>query len=270
MRRLIMSALLAVAVAACGPQPSSAQELVVSSAAATQDAGSANMAMDITMKGGPQAVTFTANGAFDFDSGRGAMTMNLGEMAAQMGMGDIEMRTDGTIMYMKMPAQMGAPTPWVKMDLESSLTGQGLGGLGQFSNNDPRRTLEMLRGVADVEEVGAEDVRGTATTHYKTTVDLETAVAKAQGDQKQALQQQLEMLGTSQVPMDLWIGEDGLLRRQEVTMDLSNVDPGAASPDQVPTSMFMRMELFDFGTPVDVEPPPADQVTDMTDLQQGG
>ena len=272
MRRSIWPAvLLTVALlAACGPQASSAQELVASSAAATQDAGSANMAMEMRMAGGPQEMTITATGAFDFDSGRGAMTMNLGDMGAQMGLGEVEMRTDGTIMYMKMPAQMNPPTPWVKMDLETAAGAQGLGGVSQFNNNDPRQTLEMLRGVADVEEVGAEDVRGTATTHYTATVDLNKALEEASGESKKALQQQLDMLGTSEMPMDVWIDDEGLLRRQEVTMDLSNVDTGGAPAQQAPTSMFMRMELFDFGTQVDVEPPPAGQVTDMADLQQGG
>lgn len=272
MRRLTMTAVfMALALlASCGPQPSSAQELVASSAAATQEAGSANMATEIRMAGGAQEMSITATGAFDFVSGRGAMTMNLGEMGAQMGMSDIEMRTDGTVMYLKMPPQMNAPTPWVKTDLDAAAGAQGLGGMGQFNNNDPRSALEMLRGVAEVEEVGAEDVRGTPTTRYKATVDLDKALAETSGEAKEALQQQIDMLGTSEMPVDVWIDEEGLLRRQEVTMDLSKMNTGTAAPAQAPTSMFMRMELFDFGTTVDVEPPPADQVTDMAEMQQGG
>ena len=272
MRRLIMTAafLVVALLAACGPQARSGEELVVSSASATQDAGSANMAMVMRMSGGAQDVTINAKGAFDFESGRGAMTMDMGDLGAQMGMGKIEMRTDGTTIYMKMPAQMKPPTPWVKMDLDTMTGVPGMGQLQQFNNNDPRATMELLRGVADVEEVGSEEIRGTQATHYKATVDLEKAIAEAPEETKKAMRQQFKLLGLTEMPVDVWIDEEGLLRRQEITMDLSNVDTGGAPAGQVPTSMFMRMELFDFGTEVDVEPPPAGQVTDMADLQQGG
>ena len=270
-RTIITAALVGVALlSACGPQAPSADELVVSSASATQDAGSANMAMEMRMSGGAQEVTINATGAFEFDTGRGAMTMNMGDLGAQMGMGDIEMRTDGTTIYMKMPAAMNPPTPWVKMDLDTMTGVPGMGQLQQFNNNDPRATMELLRGVADVEELGSEEIRGTATTHYKGMVDLEKAIAEAPPETKKALRQQYQLLGITEVPVDVWVDDEGLLRRQDITMDLSKMDTQGAPAGQVPTSMFMRMELFDFGTDVDVKPPPAGQVTDMADLQQGG
>ena len=272
MRRLtkITAFLIIALLAACGPQPRSGEELVVSSASATQDAGSANMAMVMRMSGGAQEMTINADGAFDFESGRGAMTMDMGDLGAQMGMDTIEMRTDGTTIYMKLPAQMNPPTPWVKMDLDTMTGVPGMGQLQQFNNNDPRATMELLRGVADVEDVGSEEIRGAQATHYKGTVDLEKAVAEAPEETKKAIRQQFKLLGVTEVPIDVWIDDEGLLRRQEMTMDLSKMDTQGAPAGQVPTSMFMRMELFDFGTEVDVEPPPPGQVTDMADLQQGG
>jgi LppX_LprAFG lipoprotein len=271
MRRLTIATALAGAVllAGCGPQ-ASPQEVVASSAEATQEAGSANMSMEMRMEGA-QPLTMTADGAFDFASGQGAMTMNLGALGEQMGMGEIEMRTDGTTMYMKMPPQMGAPTPWVSTDLKNAAGVGGLGQLGQLNNNDPRGTMDMLRGVAEVEEVGREEVRGTEPTHYTAVVDLNKALEDAPEESKQALQQQLKMLGTSDLPIDVWIDDDGLLRRQDMTMDLSKAAAAGGAPaGQGPAEMFMRMELFDFGTEVDVAPPPADQVTDMAKLQGGG
>lgn len=277
MRRVI-ACLAVVAVAllgACGPQGSeaSAQERVAQAAAATQEAGSAKMAMEMKMSGGAQEMTINAEGAFEFESQRGSMTMDLGALGAQMGGGKIEMITDGTILYMKMPnaAAMGVTTPWVKMDLEKMGGAAGMGQLSQLNNNDPSRTLDMLRGVSDdVEEVGTEDVRGTSTTHYKATIDLEKALAETPEDGREALQQQVQTLGTTTLPVDVWIDDEGLLRRQEVTMDLSNADTGGAPAGATPTSMFMRMEMFDFGAEVNVEPPPANQVTDIADMPGAG
>src|SRR5687767_1911743 len=61
MHRLIalLTVLATGLLGACGPQPSeaSAQERVAQAATATQDAGSAKMAMEMTMTGGAQEVT---------------------------------------------------------------------------------------------------------------------------------------------------------------------------------------------------------------------
>lgn len=267
MRRLIvLLAVLTVGLLPACAQQSSAQELVAASASKTQDAGSAKMMMTMTATGGPQEMKIDAEGAFDFESQRGSMTMDLGALGGQAGMGEIEMRTDGTTIYMRMPEQMGLPTPWVKMDIDTMTGTQGLGQLSQFNNNDPTKTMDMLQGVSDdVEEVGTEDVRGTPTTHYKATIDLEKAIESASEDVKQALQQQLDTLGATTLPTEVWIDEDGLLRRQTFTIDMSQME--GAGGGQAPGSMTVLMELYDFGAEVDVEPPPADQVTDMADLQ---
>lgn len=275
MRRIIaVLALLAVGLLpACAQQQESGQLRVAEAAEKTQDAGSAKMAMEIQMTGGPRDVSASGEGAFEFaEGGRGSMVMDLGEMGAQAGMGKLEIIMDGTTVYMKLPnaAQMGIPTTWVKMDAEQMNGGQGLGQPG-LSNNDPTQTMDMLRGVSDdVEEVGTEDIRGTSTTHYKATIDLEKAIEEAPGKTKKAMQQQLDILGTTTLPVDVWVDEEGLLRRYETTVDMSNVDTGGAPAGSAPTSMFMRMDLYDFGTEVNVEPPPANEVTDFETLQGGG
>lgn len=276
MRRIIaVLAVLAVGLLpACAQQQESGQLRVAEAAEKTQDAGSAKIAMEMKMSGGAQEMTITAEGAFEFaGQGRGSMVMDLGEMGAQAGMGEMELIMDGTTVYMKLPnaAQMGIQTTWVKMDAEAMSGGQGLGQPG-LANNDPSQTMEMLRGVSDdVEEVGTdEDVRGTSTTHYKATLDLEKALAEAPGKDKKAMRQQLEMLGTKTLPVEVWVDEEGLLRRMEMTMDLSKLDTGGAPAGSVPTSMFIQMDLYDFGTEVNVEPPPANDVTDFAKLQGGG
>lgn len=275
MRRILaVLAVLAVGLLpACAQQQESGQLRVANAAEKTQDAGSAKMAMEMKTTGGAQDISMSSEGAFEFGAeGRGSMVMDLGEMGAQAGMGKMEMIMDGTTVYMKMPnaAKMGIPTNWVKMDAEQMNGGQGLGQLSGLNNNDPSQTMEMLRGVSDdVEEVGTEDIRGTSTTHYEATLDLEKALADAPAETKKAMKQQLETMGTPTLPVDVWVDEEGLLRRMEVTVDLSKADTGGAPAGAAPTSMFMRMDFYDFGTEVNAEPPPANDVTDFAKLQGG-
>ena len=271
MRRLstVFIVLLLVLAPACAK--ASAQERIAQAATKTTEAGSARFAMTMSMQGGAQEVTVDAEGAMEFASQKVAMTMNLGELGAQAGMDTIEMLSEGQTIYMKFPnhEQLRLPTPWLKMDL-GELTGvPGMESLSQLNSNDPSKTLEMLRGVSeDVEEIGTEDVRGTSTTHYKANMDLNKAIAEIPEEDREALEQQFEQLGTDTVPTEVWIDDEGLLRRQTSTVDLSKVK-GAASGGAAPTEMVIEMELFDFGAEVDVDAPPKAEVTDFAELQGG-
>lgn len=272
MRRLsnVLIVLLLVLAPACAK--ASAQERIAEAATKTTESGSARFAMTMTMKGGPQEVTVDAEGAMEFASQKVAMTMNLGDLGAQAGMDKIEMMSEGQTIYMKFPnyEQLRLPTPWLKMDL-SALTGvPGMESLSQLNSNDPSRTLEMLRGVSEeVEEIGTEDVRGTSTTHYKANLGLKKAIAAIPEEDRAALEKQFEQLGTDTVPTDVWIDDEGLLRRQTSTIDLTKAQGAAAGGGEAPTEMVMEMELFDFSAEVDVEAPPKGEVTDFAELQGG-
>ena len=64
--------------------------------------------------------------------------------------------------------------------------------------------------------------------------------------------------GSSTVPVDIWVGEDGLVRRLTQRLRL-NVQGG-------PSAIEQRFELYDFGAKVEVVVPDADDVADLTDL----
>lgn len=263
---------LALALApACAK--ASAQERIAQAATKTQEAESARFAMTMEMTGGAQEISVDAEGAMEFASQKVSMTIHLGEMGAQAGMEKLEMLAHGQTIYMKFPnhEQMQLPTPWLKIDL-ASLTGvPGMESLSQLNNNDPSKTMEMLRGVSEnVEEVGTEDVRGSSTTHYKATLDLDKAVEQVPEKDRKDIQKMFDDLGTNTIPTEVWIDDEGLLRRQKSTIDLSQAKGAGAAGGGAPTGMVMDMELYDFGAAVDVEPPPPDQTTDFATLQQGG
>jgi hypothetical protein len=98
-----------------------------------------------------------------------------------------------------------------------------------LANLSPERLLAMLRAASsETVRIGEEDVRGVSTVRYRLTVDCEKA--------------ELDCQGTA--PVEVWIDEDGLVRRIALN------DDGAEG----------TIEFFDFGAEVSIEPPAADEI----------
>lgn len=268
-RTSLLLATVALVLAGCAQQPS-AVALVAAAPTQTTGAGTARMAMTVDTEGGEQALSLTGDGAIDFEGKRGTLTMKMSGMPGAPGGLTMETRYDGTVFYMKLPEEMTGgqlPTEWVKFDLTET---EGMAGFDQLQQmgGDPTQGLEVLRGVSgEVEEVGTEDVRGTSTTHYRATVDLDKAVAEAPERARNSVRQLIEQLGTSEMPVEVWIDEEGRLRRQRQRLDLSQATGAAPAQGGTVTT---TVEYFDFGIDVDVQPPPADQVTDLQELQGAG
>lgn len=213
----------------------------------------------------------------DAATGNTAMVMDFGAMAGAMGggeevpaemaemMGTMEVRQIGDVVYLKFPffgALLGAQTEWVSMPAEdgTDLTG-GLG--GGAAPSDPTSFLDSLSDAeGTVEDLGAEDVGGISTTRYRVVVDdswrdklttEELADLEAQGP-----------LPTTSFPMDLWVDDDGLVHR--MSMEVSGSDMAATEPGQSFESMTMTFDFFDFGQSVTIEPPPAELVSDVSEL----
>jgi len=114
--------------------------------------------------------------------------------------------------------------------------------------------------LGNVVEVGPQTIGGVATTRYSVLVDLRKGLEKLDGDRRAAMQEvldRLEAAGGRYVPADVWIDDNGYLRR--FRMEMSNY-LGAGS------SISLTMKLYDFGSPVDIAVPPAYQVADLTNL----
>jgi hypothetical protein len=257
---------------------------LVNAAATTVEAGSARVAMTMTMRmpGTTAEGTVTAEGVEDFTTHDAQLTMDmrslLSQIAPEESTGDatVEIRIVGHAIYMKYPAAfaplMGSQTPWLEIDLSQAAGALGLpeGALDQYQQNDPTQYLRYLTGVSsDVQTVGHEAVRGVDTTHYHATIDLAKGMSTVPdaarnklGVDAQALDkmyaQLQKQLGSSTLPVDVWIDGSGRLRR--LAMNMSTKDAGVG----------IEMELYDYGVAVHVEAPPADQVTDLFSMLRGG
>ena len=123
----------------------------------------------------------------------------------------------------------------------------------------------MLRTLAAASrETGAETVRGTATTRYEAEVDLaaaaeleiEGASEPARLARRRAFQTMSARLRKETMPAEVWVGADRRIRRLLVRFD--------AAAAELTASTSLTLELYDFGTPVSVEPPPPSEVADLS------
>jgi hypothetical protein len=95
-------------------------------------------------------------------------------------------------------------------------------------------------------------VKGVETTHYRTTIDLEQAAKRAKGATRQSLRRVIDVAGVKKLPVDAWVGEDGYVRKV-VYRQYSGKNQSAK----------ITMELYEFGSPVTITPPPAATVIDF-------
>jgi hypothetical protein len=264
---------LAALPLACGGESLSPQAAVAQAATKYEEAGSSRVSMSATMTGVPGG-PFTFRGEGEFDRERGRMTMDMSELGEATGgafAGELEMILDDLVMYMKFPEAITEQLPggksWVRIDLREA--GKELGidleELMQVQQSDPSQSLQYLRGASDdFKEVGEEEVRGVETTHYRGTIDLHKAVEQLPEDSRESFERAIDLIGTDDLPLDVWIDDDGMARRMKYEQPL----PSAGGEEG---AMELTMEFFDFGVDVDVEPPPADEVIDIQELLgQGG
>jgi hypothetical protein len=274
MRRLLFAlvVLAALAASACGSSSSTssdqfdvstpsdpAAQAVVQAGQKSADAGSARASFKATFTG---ATSGTMTGEGEFSKREGHLTLDMSGLGngSLFGSGNAELVFSDLVYYMKLPPGTGVPLPpgkeWFKIDLQKlgQIKGLNLDQLTQLSQSDPSQALDFLQGASsDFHEVGMEDVRGEPTTHYAGTIDLEKAAADAPPDVAEQYRKLAELAPSSKVPMDVWIGGDGLVRKLRFEQKLTES-----------SSMTMEEELYDFGTNVDVSPPSADQVVDLT------
>jgi hypothetical protein len=188
-------------------------------------------------------------------------------------MGDLttEVITDRFTVYTRSPQLsqlLGAGRKWVKIDAAevSRSAGIDISALTQ-SGQDPTQAVRQLKAVgADIETVGRERVRGVGTTRYRATVDLrrsaDLAPAADRAAARSAIDGLIEQIGTSRLPVDVWVGEDDLVRRVSQKLSLG-ARGGRAAIEQ-------RFEFYDFGAKVDIALPAAGEVTDVSDLAASG
>lgn len=238
----------------------SVTQLVHGAASSVEQAKSSKFAMTMDMQFAGQSMQITGDGAFDYKSQAGDITMTIPSA------GTMRMVMEPGTLYMKMSGELaeGLPggKPWLKIDLDKlgQMSGIDLQSLmEQAQQQNPAENLKMLTDAAGITVVGHEKVRGTPTTHYAGQVTMADMAKFYKGQLADQLDQLGSRIAKQAIPVDVWIGDDGLPRRMAMSFAVEGT-----------MTMKMQMDMFDFGTPVHVSPPPADQVTDFTALLSSG
>ena len=156
---------------------------------------------------------------------------------------------------------------WIETEAEeaASMTTQ----LGVDGPASPIDLLEALTELdATVTEIGSATIRGTETTHYLVSIDLDAAAASLPAEQRAELEAELPDGIAGELPIELWMDDDDRLRRLVVELDdFESLGLGQDMDDV--GSMLIEFEVYDIGEPVTIERPPAGEVVSSEDLGFG-
>jgi hypothetical protein len=231
-------------------------QLVAAAKAGTQKSKSSKFSMEMNVAG--MAVTATGQGRYDGTNT--AMSMSMDLLGQQM-----EVRLIGQAIYLKMPDSMRASTgstkPWTKVSLDdSTAAGKALSeNYSQLAEqNDPSKMLEQIQKAGTITKSESTTLNGEQANHY--TVDIDFAKLADQMPAGLPADAKAQLAGKNvHFPMDLWVNSDQLPMQIITDMSALGSALGGAEASQL-GEMTMTMKYTDWGGPVDVTAPPADQV----------
>ena len=227
-------------VAVTSPTPSPAENVGATfrqAAQATDQQGSSRYTVTTATTVNGTDVVFSGAGIYDWEADTGQTTYEVPG-------GKVLQRLIGNDLYLALPQQ---PKDFFKLRT-AEVAASPVGGIV-----DPSAQLHLLAAVAEAERVGEEEVRGEPTSHYRGTYDVARALNGARGVQQPALRSLLGAAAAqSKAPYDVFIGQDGLLRRLRQSIE---VPPSPQTGGQTLT-VTTTLELYDFGIDVKVIPPP--------------
>ncbi|TKG72831.1 hypothetical protein [Prauserella endophytica] len=176
-----------------------------------------------------------------------------------------ELRMLGETLYLRMPPELAGPAglptdkPWVSASYED-FVGLQLDMDRMLETSDPTKQLELLAGSGEILDVEHnQKVDGRDTTKYVIDVDYEQLLEHQGMAADPALLPEGVELG--RVPVSVWIdGRDlPLLIEMDMRDAIARV-AGEEEPGMFVSDALLSMKYYDWGAPVSVEEPPADQV----------
>jgi|GEM_PF-726362 len=209
----------------------------------------------ITTRG--QAMPLAGAGTIDRKAQRGKFTVKTSFGAKPFTITEI---TDKHLLYLRsqiFAGKLPGGRSWMKIDLDAAAreSGISLDALGTSGPaQDPAQGLDYLKGAGDAKKLGTAKVNGVATTHYRVTVDLARAKARAtQKGAKRAIDALIASLdGKTTLPVEVWVDGKDLIRRQHVDY--------VATVSGVPSTFDLTTDYTGFDATVKATPP-ADEDT---------
>jgi hypothetical protein len=218
---LLLAPFVVVLAAGCGSEPTSLK----GSDEALRDASTSRIEQRMEGKGLPEWAFWNSAGLIDYANGRGELVYK--------GKNDSAWEARAVLVGRDsyLGAKVGDRMYWMNPSVDEA-TGADRFMPGAPGMSPDRLLKDLIKSSKEVEELGSDEIRGVTATHYRAHLDK----AKL-GIEEDA--------GEPDV-VDVWIDEQGLPRRIRVP---------AGGEDLV-----VVFDLFDFGVPVDIDAPPANEV----------
>jgi hypothetical protein len=216
----------------------------------TVEASTAHMKLTADAAG----IKMNGEGDLKFGSADAAISMNLDTSEGSMAM----VLMDG-VLYMKLPQELEPGKPWIKIDstTNSAMAKALSSAQEQLSKSvDPRATLKEFEKAGTITDSKEEEVDGKKVTHYTINVDVQKMVDEQSDPTAKAEMQKAIDAGMKNMPVEVWIDKGGLPVR--FAMEMAAPDGKGGS-----TKVKMQADYTDWGKPVNITPPPADQIAKL-------
>lgn len=216
---------------------SSPGDLLAAAPAAVDAAGRAHVTMAVEVDADALDTSVDGDGAVDFGTGAGWFVIEtLGQR--------IEVRTDGETIYV-LPS---GETTWLRVKVEDAAA------LGSFGTGPDAAVafVDLLRGDAEAEDLGTEEVGGVEARHLEATIDVDTAMEQAGAEGRASLQALADLAAKKgSLPLEVWIDDRGLPVRQRLRGVLQGF------------KVVITVELTKFGSKLGVAIPPEGATRDV-------
>ncbi|MEW2504718.1 MULTISPECIES: hypothetical protein [unclassified Amycolatopsis] len=244
-------------------------ELSAASKQVTQKSKSAKVSLVANAAG----KTVTAQGDYLFQPGN--IELSLTETVEGQ---QVELRIVDKTLYVKVPpgeaSQLGTDKPWLKITpgADDALSQAMSGSMGSTSQaSDPTEVLDRVAEAGRILSSDQTTLDGEKMNHYKVQLDLDKILDKVTDFLPAAAKAKLEQQVKGKhimLPTELWVDKNQLPR--QITMDETALTQAEGTGG---TGLGKStLKYSDWGTPVTITAPPADQIADMSEIvkQMGG
>jgi hypothetical protein len=223
----------------------------------TQAGEGLKIALKTTVQVAGRTITASGEGVFLPASKAGKLSIN----AAGQSINEV---IAYPYIYVHAPGPQLGAKPWLKLNAGNIASSLGIS-LGGTSPTNPAEALSLLSAAGSVRKVGAERLRGSETTRYAVSVELdrlgEAGPAGARSSERAAGKLLETMTGQSTLAMEVWLDAQGRARRVETTLPICTAAGRITATSSV--------EYFDFGPQPAITPPPASEVAEAGPAIEG-
>ena len=227
-----------------------------------QETGQTSGSIQLMLEGDLNNVT--KRSSFDLDLSSLARSLGDTGASSQLFTGQelADTSTASPVYYLDLPfysQSLPSAKAWLKFDLAKLGDDQraGLMEIDELDSTDPSGQLDVLEhSSTKFTDLGQDDINGTFATHYQGQVDLQQVLAKLNATSKVEVESLLRNSNGATVTYNVWIPPDGFVFRLEMQI------PGRVGTQDVQLGLIS--DFSNYGKPVYVNLPPADQVTNLS------